>query len=208
MLARVIKDFEGTMTQQEMVEQEECKEGAFYDAMETKRRPFINETENVEILTAFHLADFRFPTLNPELCFEMRADFYSDAAISYEDIVAGIENNTAIDCSIKADGQQFSFQIKRYPQKYLAHMREALTEFIKKIIFEYGDMKGIILVLILQSNTEDPIYLSLKQVHEDMVQMKDQISFDEIGFIFDDRGRNMRWEQVYPAYSYAEIPFK
>ena len=207
MLRRVMGSFAGSMSQQEMAAQMEREEGAFSDAMKAENAKFASNTANVEIVIAFQLADFYFPAVDAELCFEMRRDFATDSASSYDNIVAGIENDTAIDCTIKAEERQFNFQIKRCPQEYLPHTRAALTEYIKKTLAHYGDMKGTGLVLLLQPNTEERNDdLSFKGVHEDMVAIKDGITFDEIVFVFNNQMQSMRWQQVFPAYGYSEKP--
>jgi hypothetical protein len=207
MLLRVIRSFDGIMTREMMLAQQEQEEGAFSDAMKAEYVKFGKKTENVEVLIAFQLADFYFSEADPDLCFEMRRDFSPDSATSYDSLVAGIESNIAIDCSIKANGRQFNFQIKRYPQEHLPHTSKALTEYIKKTIAGYGPMKGTSLVLLLQPNSEarnDD--LNFRQVHEEMVAIKSSISFDEIVFVFNDSLQNIRWQQVFPKYGYSERP--
>jgi hypothetical protein len=184
----------------------EREEGAFNDAIVAERTKFTKKTENVEIMLAFQLAAFYFPDDDAELCFMMRRDFSPASASSYDAIVAGIENDTAIDCTIKSDGREFNFQIKRCPQDYIVLTRDSLTAYIKKAVAGYGDMRGTILILLLQPNTEAANNLSFKQVHEDMAAMKDTISFDEIDFVFNDRNQNIRWQQVFPQYGHAEQP--
>ncbi len=207
MLRRVMATFADSLSQQEMVAQMEREEGAFSEAMKAENAKFAAKTTNVEIVIAFQLADFYFPGVDAELCFEMRKSFSPDSATSYDNIVAGIENDTAIDCAIRADGRQFHFQIKRCPQEYLPHTRAALTEYIKKTLSHYGNMKGTGLVLLLQPNTEERNDdLSFKEVHEDMVAIKDQITFNEIVFVFNNQMQSMRWQQVFPAYGYSEKP--
>ncbi len=206
MLKRVMGRFAETMTLQEMATQMERGEGAFDDAIKAEHAKFSNKTENVEIIVALQLADFYFPDINAELCFEMRRDFSPDSAV-YDSIVAGIESDTAIDCSVKAEGRQFNFQIKRCPQEHLPHTRVALTGYIKKTLAHYGDMKGTRLVLLLQPNTEaQNTELSFKQVNEDMLAIKDKITFDEIVFVFNNQMQNMRWYQVFPACGYNDRP--
>ena len=206
-LLMLLERFKDTFSQAEIVAQMEAGTGAFSEAMTAEINKFSNKTENAEIITSFHLADLYFPDSDPEMCFEMRRDFTADKATSYDGIVAGIENDTEIDCSIKADGRQFNFQIKRYPQKYLPHTREALTKYITETIAGYGSMKGRSLVLLLQPDTEERNdQLSFKQVHEDMVAIKEKISFDEITFVFNDRNQQIFWQQVFPQYGHSVIP--
>lgn len=209
MLRRVMESFADNLSQQEMAAQMEREEGVFSDAMKVENAKFAAKTANVEIVVAFQLADFYFPGVDAELCFEMQEDFSPDSATSYDNIVADIENDTAIDCTIKADGRHFNFQIKRYPQEYLSHTHAALTKYIKKTLTHYGNMKGTGLVLLLQPNTEERNdELSFKGVHEDMMAIKDKITFDEIVFVFNDQMQSMRWQQVFPAYGYSEKPLE
>ncbi len=128
---------------------------AFAEAIADSTARFANKTENVEIITSFDLAEFYFPGENPQICFSVKDDFLSDTSVSYDSLIEGIESNTPIDCSIGANGREFHFQIKRYPQEYLAHTREALTNYIIDTISGYGSMKGTILIVILQPNTEE-----------------------------------------------------
>ena len=207
MLNRVMAQFP-RLTSQEMVAQMEREEGEFNEAVKAERLAFAKKTSNVEIVLAFQLADFYFPDLNPEICFEMRRGFSANNDVSYDSVVAGIENDTAIDCAIRADGRGFNFQIKRYPQEYLAHTREAIAAYIKKTLTGYGDMKGAILVLLLQPNTEAPNDLNFRQVHEDMLAMEDKISFDEIDLVFNNRMQTMRWQQVFPECGHYDKPLE
>jgi hypothetical protein len=205
-LITLMGEFSDRLSPQDMLAQMESDTGAFAEAVAASTSRFTNKTENVEIITAFDLADFYFPDENSQVCLEVKDGFPDDAPVSYESIVANIESNTPIDCSIKSGGREFHFQIKRYPQKYRAHTREALVEFIAKTMRGYTDMKGSILAVILQPASEEANGLSFKEVHEDLIAMKDEITFDEIDLIFNDRGQQMRWEQVYPENGHATKP--
>lgn len=202
----LLGEYIGTFSMEEMHDQMVDDQGAFAEAVAVSNAKFTNKTENVEIITAFDLAEFYFPDENPQICLAVKDDFPGDAAVSYDSIVASIENDTPIDCSIGLNGREFHFQIKRYPQAHLAHTREALTEYIKKTMRGYADMKDTILVIILQPNTEEANDLSFKGIHEDIVAIKDEVNFREIDLVYNHRGQEMRWEQIYPEFGHSVKP--
>lgn len=194
------------LTREEMIAQVERERGSFADAIKGEANRFANKTDNVEAMMAIWLTDFYFPNLNPKICFEMKNDFSPNKATAYDVFLGGIEKNTVIDCSIKGNVRQFNFQIKRYPQEYLPLTNEAVAGYIKKTIATYGSMKGIILIILLQPNTETPNDFSFRRAHEDLLAIKDNVTFDEINFIFNERLQIMRWQQIFPQYGYADRP--
>jgi len=190
----------------EMTTQMENDEGAFYEAMTEDTNKFSAITQNAEILLATDLSEFYFPKIETEICFEMKRNFSAPPNISYDEITANIENDTYIDCSIKSNEKQFDFQIKRYAQKYFLFTSEAMSEFIIKVIRGYGDMSKTILIVLLQPDKEPKDHFDFKEIHDNICAIKNEISFEEINFVFNDEYQHLIWWQIFPAFGLAKKP--
>jgi len=206
-LFECIKEFNGKLSLQEMHDQMKSDDGVFNELITKSNSKFSSKTENVEVVAAFDLSDLYFPdSTDTEICFEMKSSFSykKGEALSYDDIVNNIESKTHLDCLIRKDGKKFNFQIKRYPQSYLLYTTEAVNEYIKKIIEGYGDMKDTILIILLQPNGDKTDNLNLKNVHEYLLSISKQISFNEVNFIFNEMNQRIKWLQVFPEYEVSE----
>jgi hypothetical protein len=204
-LDKQILNFKG-LSVSELTSQMEKDAGTFYEAMVADTSKFTTITENVEILVATDLSGFYFPGFETEVCFEMRSNFKAPKNISYDDIVTGLESNTHIDCSIRSNEKQFDFQIKRYSQKHFSFTSEVMTEYIKNVIKSYGDMKGTILIIVLQPDTQPKEHFNFKEIHKNISTIKDKVSFNEINFLFNDENQQIVWWQVFPLFGLANKP--
>ena len=127
---------------------------------------------------------------------------------SYDDIEKNINGDTYIDCSIKSNEKQFNFQIKRYPQSSHAYTNEAINNYIEKTIDSYGNMKGAILIILLQPNSESQDDFSFEKIYEYMLTIKKKVSFDEINFIFNAMNRKISLLQIFPNYKDTSKPLE
>ena len=206
-LHKQINKFKDLLTLQEMFRQMEQDSGEFSEATTADTSKFSRVTANVEIGLALELADFYFPDAYPDICFEMKSGF-SGVISSYDNLVENIESATHVDCSIKLEGRQFNFQIKRYPQSYCEYTNEAIIEFLGKTMKGYGDMNGTILIVLLQPEPDPKAFdkMDFKAIHAGLVAIKEKITFDEIDFIFNERNQQIFWHQVFPQCGHAKKP--
>lgn len=199
--------FEHLFSMVEMTDQMEKSSGAFHDAMTKDTAKFSAITANVEILLADNLSEFYFPGIETEICFEMRCDFLPTSDISYDDITANIESNTYIDFTIKSGEKQFDFQLKRCPQNRLSFTTEIMSEYIKKVVTkDYGDMSKTILIVLLQPEKEPKDHFDFEEIHKNILSIKNQITFDEINFIFNDENQQLIWLQMFPSFGLVKKP--
>mgnify|MGYP001578198932 CR=1 FL=1 len=201
-----IKKFKGSFALEEMFEQMENGSGIFDDSMIADTTKFTSKTENVEAFLAIDLSDFYFPNEESEICFEMKSGFSIPVEIDYDTLIKEIECDTHIDCSVRSKGKVFNFQIKRYPQAHLEHTTESLTKYIKETVNGYGNMAGSILIILLQPNTETPSEINFKEIHKNIMSIKDKISFEEINFLFNDKNQYIMWHQVFPECGHCKKP--
>lgn len=190
----------------EMTTQMENDKGIFYESMTEDTNKFTSKTQNVEILLATDLSEFYFPKIETEICFEMKRNFSAPKNISYDEITANIENNTYIDCSIRSGKKKFDFQIKRYSQEHFAFTSGAMSDFILKVVRGYGDMSKTILIILLQPDKEPKDHFDFKEIYNNISRIKNEISFDEINFVFNDELQQLIWWQVFPAFGLAKKP--
>jgi len=200
-----IEKFKDSLPLEEMFNQMEQGSGVFDDSMSKDTTKFTNKTENVEAFLAIDLSDMYFPDEESKICFEMKKGF-SSSEITFDELIAGVECDTHIDCSVKGKEKSFYFQIKRYPQAYLEHTTESITKYIKEAVGGYGDMTGTILVILLQPNTETPSEIDFPKIYQNLQSIKDKISFQEIDFIFNDKNQYIIWHQVFPESGHYKKP--
>lgn len=201
-----IEKFKSSLSLQEMFSQMENGIGIFDEAMNRDTARFTNKTENVEAFLAIDLSDLYFPDEEPEICFEMKKGFPSSSEITFDELIAGVECDTHIDCSIKGNQKSFDFQIKRYPQAFLEHTTEGLTKYIKETVGGYGDMSNTILIILLQPNTEAPSDIDFPKIHQNLQSIKNKISFQEIDLLFNDKNQYIIWHQVFPLSGHYKKP--
>jgi hypothetical protein len=190
----------------EKVSQMEKETGEFYEAMTADTAKFSKNTDNVEMMVSIDLSEFYFPDADAQICLEMKTDFKSPDILTWDNILEGFEKDTPIDCSVKSEDKQFNFQIKRYPQAYLPFTSKDISDYIKAIVAGYGDMTGIILIILLQPKNTPEGYFDFNEIHEQVKEIKNKISFDEINFIFNDENIQMIWRQIYPGNGHAKKP--
>ena len=205
-LSKEIRKFSGAVSLEEMATQMESDNGPFAESIKRSTTKFSNRTENVEILTADHLSSLYFPNIETDICFEMKDSFHGGIVTTYNELTENISQHTHIDCSISSGLRSFNFQIKRYPEPYKKITNEAVSSFIEETIKRYSDMKGTILIILLQAETPIPREgLDFDKIHKYVSSMK-RTGFDEINFIFNKGNRHIHWRQVYPDHGYSEIP--
>lgn len=130
------------------------------------------------------MADFYWPQSDTEISFELRNSVQPDTISTYEELVAGIENDTHVDCRVAGDGEAKDFQIKRYPLAHLGDTNEAFLEWFENSVLDhYGEMTGTTLVVILQPDGRPEQFpLNLAELAESIAGMADRITFDEVVF--------------------------
>jgi hypothetical protein len=163
---------------------------------------------NVEIMTALSLSDFYWPHSETEIAFELRRNVVPASITSYERLIAGIENNTHIDCQITADNVARSFQIKRYPFSRLGNTNASFLRWLNEsVIQRYGNMAGTILVVILQPDgTPEQTPLNPGELATSLAGMTDQITFDEVALTYNDRGQYFVLHKLYPEHRRLLVP--
>lgn len=165
------------------------KKGELIDEINSNSKKLSLKKENVEIITALSLSDFYFPRTETEITFELKKGVKPDSISKYNDLVSALEDYTHIDCQIEGEEKKLFFQIKRYPQQYLGDSsNEFLNWFSEDVIGRYGDMEGTILVIIIQPSDKNSIEnpTNLGELIDKILGIKDQISFDEVAFIYND----------------------
>ena len=177
-------------------------------AVITHTQSWAKLTANVEILQALGLADFYWPHSLTEIAFELKTDVTPSSIRSYDDLVAGMETKTHVDCQISGDGQTRSFQIKRHPQQYLDQTNEAFLEWLTKKVFRgYGDMRGTILaVSLLPAVGFAQCPLDFAALAKSLVDLKQTITFDEVVLCWNEQNRYMKLHRVYPTHKRFLVP--
>lgn len=173
---------------EEIEEQLNNKKGEIIDAINAESKLSSKKTENVEVMNALQLSDFYFPHEETDICFAMRRGVDIKEIKSYEDLVDSFENDTHVDCKVKAKERELFFQIKRYPQEYLAHSNEAFINwFENKVLLHYAGIKGTYLVIILQPTVPlAPNTLDIQKIADYLKINKDRLIFEEIALIYND----------------------
>jgi hypothetical protein len=204
-----MKNFAGKFDMQEMVAQMEKEKGEFWDFFKTNTDKFANKTENVEVFMAVEIVDFYFKVeMDVNICFEMRTEFRGELIETLDELVSKIESDTHIDCSIKSKDLMLDFQIKRYPQQYKKFSGEAIIEFLKGVFSGYGEMKNVILAILLQPNTEEQTKLFFQEIHDQLMTMKEKVNFSEVVFIFNLSNKNVVFTRVYPDFVFSHKPIQ
>lgn len=181
--------------------------GEVINAVNAESKSFTHRTENVEIIKALQLSDFYFPNNETEICFAMRRNVDPKNVKSYEDLVLGFENATHIDCLIKSKSKSLAFQIKRYPQEYMAHTNEIFLKWIEDIFSHYGNMKGTILSVILQPaepyNKND---FNFSKLAISLSKIQEKITFDEVVLTYNDANKYVVLHKIFPEHKRLLIP--
>lgn len=207
-LLECLNIFKGKFTLPEMLDQMREDRGAFGQAIADSTLKFSKNTKNVEIAVAIDLADFYLPGIEAEICFGVKRMPNAIPDFSYDDIEENIDGDTYIDCSLKSNERQFNFQIKRYPQFSHAYTNEAINNYIEETIDSYGNMKGTILIILLQPNSESQNDFSFSKIYEYILTIKEKISFDEINFIFNYRNQKKSLLKIFPFFKVTNKPLE
>ncbi len=152
------------------------------DKFEESVIKFSMRNLTLEIFSSLLLASFYFGTeANPNICFDMKlgfnSDTFKDGEISFNDLEKWVESDTAIDCYISDQRQEFKFQIKSFPEKYKTLNTKTLVTYIKELSQKkYGGMSDVILTLVPQVKTPFS-YLPV-----DLKVLGEKLSVTNIGF--------------------------
>jgi len=195
------------LTPAEMLSQLQKNNGDFSNQVNTSTNRFTNKTENTEIMLSLDLSELYFPGIETVILFEPRIDFDWNKQLTYDDLIAGIKNDTHIDCSITDGKKVFNFQIKRYNQKYHKFETDHIFKFIKDIAETgYGDMSGTILSILLQPEEKGDFGIYFPELHEKLETIKDKITFQEINAVYNENNQHITWVQIFPESGHYKIP--
>lgn len=199
---------------EEVVSQTTAQAGPVVDELNRALDGFARDTDNVEFATALGLSDFYFgPDAKTTISFEMNRNFKASGAMTYEELIAGMEKNTHIDCAIAGDGKSLNFQIKRYPQAHLEHTNEAFLAGLDVKVFEYyANMGGTILVVVLQQNSP-PTQTAFRftELSEELQARKAKITFDEVVLLYTDYSNGKKLavlHKLYPEHKRIVAPME
>lgn len=199
-----------TFTEPEILVQLHTGTGELVDTITEHYVRLARNTSNVEVTTALSLSDFYYPHSDTQIRFELMRGVNPASITTYEELVESFENNTPIDCEIVADGETRSFQIKRYPHPHLAHTNPSFLQWLEYDVFRaYGDMSGIILVVLLQPTGEyEESQLNLAELAASTATMRELISFDEVALTYNDSGEHFVLHKLFPEHRRLLIPLE
>ncbi len=196
-----------TFTREEIREQLDGGAGAIFDVIREHNATFAAETSNVEVVVALGLSDFYFPHSETEIAFELARRVNPATVTTYESLVESFENNTPVDCQITGDGTVLSFQIKRYPLERLGDTNQDFLNWFRGVIEHYGNMRGTILAILMQpSGAPVQVPFNPALLHDEMLAMRDQITFDEVVLQYNDHGEHFALHKIFPEHRRLLVP--
>lgn len=168
----------------EIKRQLDTQTGGLIDDIRNLIKKTTKQTEFVEFLAALQLADFYFPNESKDICFELRRNVKLEDIKSYEDLVDSFENNTHIDCEVRANSQSISFQIKR---DYSDHTPKGFASWLNEKVFKkYANMNGTSLVVFLGAPAGTVIEID-KFYAEFSKECVPHITFDKVSLLYNDK---------------------
>lgn len=195
----------------EIEEQITNKSGPLMESIKARANAIATNTGKAEVINALSLADFYFPDSDTTISFELRRGVSQESITTFSELVGAFEVGTYIDCEVMSGEEIRSFQIKAYPQAYIEHANEVFLKWIKEEVFDhYGDMKGVILVVILQPDNSGgrSSNLDLDILANGIDAMVDRITFDEVVLTYNDRGQYITLCKLYPERKKLSVPLE
>lgn len=197
----------GKYSPAEILRQVEIGKGDFYDDWAKEIAYFANESLHVECLIAVDLCEFYFGIKESgHVCFVKKDDSEVENIESLAELKSVIKQSDDVDFVIRNDKASRIVQLKRYPGLYLKFDKSSILSFLTKKMAGYTETNNTF-ALLLQPRPEDLFSFELiKDIHDDLLHMKDKINFGEILIVFNLNNEKMTLARVYPSFDVVDKP--